>query len=253
MSVEKKIEHTLSDNFVLSHLEVINESHMHSGTSPETHFKVILVSDEFDGIQLVQRHRKINELVETPLDNPNEQADKVKNFRKTWNLLGHADEELDKGLNEAFNQACELAFAPCRLFFAEQEKLREQHFILRTNIIEQATAMKKVARRRTRSTFLLSGVLLHGGSVFSTTSSSCTAGRIASSTLPYLLRFLLENVRTLPVLMGGGAFMQGRRLAGSLQSARPRAGRTDARAPDAECTCTHKSESSYVYTVTVTA
>ena len=31
MSVEKKIEHTLSDNFQLSHLEVINESHMHSG------------------------------------------------------------------------------------------------------------------------------------------------------------------------------------------------------------------------------
>ena len=27
MSVEKKIEHTLSDNFDLSHLEVINESH----------------------------------------------------------------------------------------------------------------------------------------------------------------------------------------------------------------------------------
>ena len=51
MSVEKKIEHTLSDNFVLSHLEVINESHMHSGTSPETHFKVILVSDEFFKIE----------------------------------------------------------------------------------------------------------------------------------------------------------------------------------------------------------
>ena len=51
MSVEKKIEHTLSDNFQLSHLEVINESHMHSGPNTESHFKVILVSDEFDGIQ----------------------------------------------------------------------------------------------------------------------------------------------------------------------------------------------------------
>ena len=45
MSVEKKIEHTLSDNFEIAHLEVINESYMHSGSSPETHFKVILVSD----------------------------------------------------------------------------------------------------------------------------------------------------------------------------------------------------------------
>ena len=42
MSVEKKIEHTLSDNFNLSHLEVINESHMHSGPNTESHFKVIL-------------------------------------------------------------------------------------------------------------------------------------------------------------------------------------------------------------------
>ena len=68
MSLEKKIEHTLSDNFQLSHLEVINESHMHSGPNTESHFKVILVSDEFDGIQLVQRHRKINELLKYELE-----------------------------------------------------------------------------------------------------------------------------------------------------------------------------------------
>ena len=59
MSVEKKIEHTLSDNFEIVHLEVINESHMHSGSSPETHFKVILVSDEFEDIKLVQRQEKL--------------------------------------------------------------------------------------------------------------------------------------------------------------------------------------------------
>ena len=69
MSVEKKIEHTLSDNFELSHLEVINESHMHSGNSPETHFKVILVSDEFQDVKLVQRHRKINTLLKYELEN----------------------------------------------------------------------------------------------------------------------------------------------------------------------------------------
>ena len=42
---------------------------MHSGTSPETHFKVILVSDEFEDIKLVQRHRKINELLKYELEN----------------------------------------------------------------------------------------------------------------------------------------------------------------------------------------
>ena len=39
------------------------------GQIAETHFKVILVSDEFDGIQLVQRHRKINELLKYELEN----------------------------------------------------------------------------------------------------------------------------------------------------------------------------------------
>ena len=42
---------------------------MHSGPNTETHFKVILVSDEFDGIKLVQRHRKINELLKFELEN----------------------------------------------------------------------------------------------------------------------------------------------------------------------------------------
>ena len=69
MSVEKKIEHTLSDNFDLSHLEVINESHMHSGPNTDSHFKVILVSDEFKDVKLVQRHRRINELFKYELEN----------------------------------------------------------------------------------------------------------------------------------------------------------------------------------------
>ena len=69
MSVEKKIEHTLSDNFDLSHLEVINESHMHSGPNTDSHFKVILVSDEFKDVKLVQRHRRINELLKFELEN----------------------------------------------------------------------------------------------------------------------------------------------------------------------------------------
>ena len=69
MSVEKKIEHTIIDNFEFSHLEVINESHMHSGPNTETHFKVVLVSEEFEDIKLVQRHRKINELLKYELEN----------------------------------------------------------------------------------------------------------------------------------------------------------------------------------------
>ncbi|WP_085303598.1 DUF349 domain-containing protein [Colwellia polaris] len=80
-------------------------------------------------------------IVETPLDNPNEQAEKVKQYRKTWNSLGHADDEAEQQLNTEFNQLCEAAFAPCRLFFAEQEKLRAQHLQTRQSYLEQATLL----------------------------------------------------------------------------------------------------------------
>ena len=44
-----------------SHLEVINESAGHGGYFPgkESHFKVVVVSEAFDGLRLVQRHQKI--------------------------------------------------------------------------------------------------------------------------------------------------------------------------------------------------
>ncbi len=76
-------------------------------------------------------------LVESPLDNPSEQADQVKAARAKWNSLGHADDALEEELNHEFNLACEQAFAPCRLFYAEQEKLREQHLIVRLALMDK--------------------------------------------------------------------------------------------------------------------
>ena len=42
-------------------LEVVNESSGHGGYYPgkESHFKVVIVSDVFTGLRLVQRHQKI--------------------------------------------------------------------------------------------------------------------------------------------------------------------------------------------------
>ncbi|MFT5635065.1 MAG: exonuclease SbcC [Cognaticolwellia sp.] len=80
----------------------------------------------------------IKAIVETPLDNPNEQAEKVKQYRKTWNSLGHADDDAEQSLNTEFNTLCETAFTPCRLYFAEQEKIRAQHLITRQSFVEQA-------------------------------------------------------------------------------------------------------------------
>lgn len=44
-----------------SYLQVVNESSGHGGYYPgkESHFKVVIVSDVFAGLRLVQRHQKI--------------------------------------------------------------------------------------------------------------------------------------------------------------------------------------------------
>lgn len=55
-TIEKKLTETLTPEF----LEVINESHMHSGPATESHFKVVAVSDAFEGKMLIARHRMIN-------------------------------------------------------------------------------------------------------------------------------------------------------------------------------------------------
>ena len=68
MSMLQQIEEKLKAAFSFHHLEVINESHMHSrGT--ESHFKVILVTDEFEGKRLLPRHRAINDVLVDELAN----------------------------------------------------------------------------------------------------------------------------------------------------------------------------------------
>lgn len=44
-----------------SYLEVVNESSGHGGyyLGKESHFKVVIVSDTFQGLRLVQRHQKV--------------------------------------------------------------------------------------------------------------------------------------------------------------------------------------------------
>lgn len=53
------------------HLHVINESSGHGGYFPgkESHFKVVIVSEAFDGLRLVQRHQKVYAIVGDILGN----------------------------------------------------------------------------------------------------------------------------------------------------------------------------------------
>jgi len=60
MSMQEQIETKLTEALAPEFLDVINESHMHSGPATESHFKVIAVSDSFEGEMLIARHRMIN-------------------------------------------------------------------------------------------------------------------------------------------------------------------------------------------------
>jgi len=64
MTIEKIIHSKLQAEFNPTHLEVINESHMHSvPANSETHFKIVIVSEKFAGESLIKRHRAINTLL----------------------------------------------------------------------------------------------------------------------------------------------------------------------------------------------
>lgn len=61
MPIQQTIETRLRERFAPLHLEVENESHMHNvPEGSESHFRVILVSDQFVGKSLLQRHRAVN-------------------------------------------------------------------------------------------------------------------------------------------------------------------------------------------------
>ena len=63
MSVTSTIEQKLANGIPAKHLEVINESHQHNvPAGSESHFKVVIVSDDFEDQSLINRHRKINSI-----------------------------------------------------------------------------------------------------------------------------------------------------------------------------------------------
>ncbi|XP_078382177.1 DNA-binding transcriptional regulator BolA-like [Oculina patagonica] len=68
MSVEKAITQKLTKEFKPVFLDVINESYMHNvPKGSETHFKVVVVSSNFNDKPLIQRHRMVNEILKEEL------------------------------------------------------------------------------------------------------------------------------------------------------------------------------------------
>ena len=72
MSIESRIREALTNALRPSRLDVINESGLHAGhsSSPDTgesHFRVLVVSERFQGKPRIERHRMVNEALATEL------------------------------------------------------------------------------------------------------------------------------------------------------------------------------------------
>ncbi len=75
MTVKDAITNKLREAFSPESLNVTDESHLHEGHSGhrpggETHFRVYIVSDAFEGKSRVERHRMINTALAAELAGP---------------------------------------------------------------------------------------------------------------------------------------------------------------------------------------
>ena len=68
MSTKETIEQKIHHGLQAIHLDVTNESHMHNvPVGSESHFRVVVVSDAFNDLALLGRHRKVNALLKEEL------------------------------------------------------------------------------------------------------------------------------------------------------------------------------------------
>lgn len=70
MSIQQQIETKLANQLQPQHLQVINESANHNvPPGSESHFKVVVVSDQFQSKNLLARHRIVNQILSGELQN----------------------------------------------------------------------------------------------------------------------------------------------------------------------------------------
>ena len=63
----KRIERILLEAFKPEHLQILDESHSHSGQGQETHLRVVVVTPMFQGLSRVVRQQKIYAMINTEL------------------------------------------------------------------------------------------------------------------------------------------------------------------------------------------
>lgn len=62
--IQNEIEKRIREQLNPTHLEVLNESNKHNvPPGSESHFRLIIVSDKFDGEMLLGRHQMVNTIL----------------------------------------------------------------------------------------------------------------------------------------------------------------------------------------------
>ena len=75
MSVAEIIQQKINARLSPEVLEVTDESHLHAGHAGareggESHFRILVVSDQFEGVSRIARQRMINDILREELDGP---------------------------------------------------------------------------------------------------------------------------------------------------------------------------------------
>lgn len=70
MNIAEQIELTVQQGMTCSEFYLENESHMHSGPATDSHFKLIVISDDFLTKRAVQRHQMLYKLLAELMNNP---------------------------------------------------------------------------------------------------------------------------------------------------------------------------------------
>lgn len=91
MRIQQEIERKLAENLAPLYLEVINESHMHAvPPGSESHFKVIIVSPQFEGENRVRRHQAVNSVLAAELAGPIHALSMQTHTAEEWQARGGA-------------------------------------------------------------------------------------------------------------------------------------------------------------------
>ncbi len=94
--VEKSILQKLTDHFAVHQLSVDNESHMHNvPPGSESHFKVVLVCDDFVGKNKVKQHQAVYHVLAEELAGPIHALALHTYTLKQWQLTQQAPDSPD--------------------------------------------------------------------------------------------------------------------------------------------------------------